>query len=48
MKIHRSHIINLYHVSRYIRDGRVEMINGDKISCSNALKEELLRRLEAL
>jgi len=48
MKIHRSHIINLYQVSRYIRDGYVEMINGDKISCSNALKDELLSRLAAL
>lgn len=48
MKIHRSHIINLYHVIRYLREGYVEMINGDKVPCAGPYKEELLQRLREL
>jgi two-component system LytT family response regulator len=48
MKIHRSHIINLYHVTKIIREGFVEMTNGDKIRFSPSSKEELIERLESL
>ena len=48
MKIHRSHIVNLYHVKRFIREGYVEMSNGDKIRFSGALRNELLEKLAEL
>lgn len=48
MKIHRSHIVNLYHINRFIRDGYAEMINGDKVQCAGSAREELLTRLKDL
>lgn len=48
MKIHRSHIINLYHVSRYLREGYVEMSDESRVQCAVSAKEELLDRLKNL
>lgn len=48
MRIHRSHIINLCRVMKFIRqDGvYVQMEDGFKIPVSNSKREELLKRLE--
>lgn len=50
MRVHRSHIINLYCVKRYIRTdgGYVEMENGEKMPVSGSKREALLSRLEGL
>ncbi|MEM7367693.1 MAG: LytTR family DNA-binding domain-containing protein [Bacteroidota bacterium] len=39
MRIHRSYIINLRHISRYYRDNRIEMVNGDELTLSSSRKK---------
>jgi two-component system, LytTR family, response regulator len=44
MRIHRSHIININHISKIIKQdgGQVEMINGEELSISNEKKSQLM------
>lgn len=46
-RVHRSHIINLEYVKRYIKGkgGSVIMENGQEIMVSNQKKDELLQRI---
>ncbi len=46
-RIHRSHIVNLEYVKRYIKGkgGSVIMENGQEIMVSNQKKDELLQRI---
>ncbi|MBK9013025.1 MAG: response regulator transcription factor [Saprospiraceae bacterium] len=46
-RVHRSHIVNLEYVKRYIKGkgGSVIMENGREIMVSNQKKEELLQRI---
>ncbi|MDF1694873.1 MAG: LytTR family DNA-binding domain-containing protein [Saprospiraceae bacterium] len=46
-RIHRSHIINLEYIKRYIKGkgGSVVMENGEEIIVSNSKKSELIQRL---
>lgn len=50
MRVHRSDIINLLHVTDYIRHdgGFVKMKDGSRVDVSNNKKEELLGRLGRL
>lgn len=45
MRTHRSFIVNLSHISKYIRvdGGYLVMSNGDKVAVSRRKKEELMR-----
>jgi two-component system, LytTR family, response regulator len=46
MRVHRSHLLNLFHIKRYIREeDSVQMIDGFKIPVANNRKEELIERL---
>ena len=47
MRIHRSHLINLDCVTRYIRGrgGQVEMTDGSLLDVSRYKKDEFLKRL---
>jgi DNA-binding LytR/AlgR family response regulator len=47
MRIHKSHIVNLDNVTRYIRGegGSVEMKDKSEVPVSRRLKTELLQRL---
>ncbi len=46
-RVHRSHIVNLEYIKRYIKGkgGSVVLENGKEILVSNNKKEELIRRL---
>jgi two-component system LytT family response regulator len=48
-RVHRSHLVNLEYVKRYIRGkgGSVVMENGKEIMVSNNKREELVRRITA-
>lgn len=48
-RIHRSHIINLEYIKRYVKGkgGSVIMENGQEILVANTKKSELIRRLSA-
>lgn len=48
-RIHRSYIINLEYIKRYIKGkgGSVVMENGKEIQVANAKKSELIQRLKA-
>ena len=48
-RIHRSHIINLDYIKRYIKGkgGSVVMENGKEIQVANTKKSELILRLRA-
>ena len=48
-RIHRSHIINLDYIKRYVKGngGSVVMENGKEISVANTKKSELIQRLRA-
>jgi two-component system, LytTR family, response regulator len=48
LRIHRSHIINLHHISKITRSdgGTVVMSNGDELSISNDKKQLLLDSIE--
>ncbi len=50
MKVHRSHLVNLYFVDRYVRTdgGFLVMKDGAQVSVSRAYRDELLQRLENL
>lgn len=50
MRIHRSHIVNLHHVERYVYTdgGYIEMIDKSKVPVSHTIKEELIDRLKKL
>ena len=50
LRIHRSSLINLNHVCRYIKGdgGQVVLTNQQKLNVSRAKKEELLQRLQNL
>lgn len=50
MRVHRSHIVNLHYVRRYIRQdgGGLEMEDESKVPVSIAKKEELMLRLNNL
>ena len=45
MRTHRSYIVNLHHISKYLRvdGGYLIMSNGDKVAVSRRKKEELMR-----
>jgi len=47
-RVHRSHIVNLEYVTRYIKGkgGTVVMENGKEILVSNTKKSELIRRIK--
>ncbi len=44
MRVHNSHIINLKHVTRYVKSdgGAIELINGDTIPISRRRKDQFL------
>lgn len=49
MRVHRSHLINLFHVKRFIREeDSVQMIDGFKIPVASNRKEEAIERLTTL
>jgi two-component system, LytTR family, response regulator len=50
IKVHQSHIINLNHLSRYIRgeDAKVELDNGDMVPVARRFKRDLKDRLKVL
>jgi len=50
LRIHRSHIINIQHISKIYKvdGGSIEMINGDELSISKEKKNELENKLEIL
>lgn len=49
MRIHRSHLINLFHVKRFVKEeDSVQMIDGFKIPVSSNRKEEVIERLASL
>ena len=46
MRVHRSNIVNLYHVKKYLReDGVLLMTDGLKVPVAANKREEVLRRL---
>ncbi|MCB0587642.1 MAG: response regulator transcription factor [Phaeodactylibacter sp.] len=48
MKVHRSHLVNLHFVDRFVRadGGYLVMQDGTQVSVSRAYRDELLDRLE--
>jgi len=42
---HKSHLINMSHVSRYHKNGDVEMINGCKLPVARRRKDEFIEAL---
>ena len=48
IRIHKSHIVNVNFIERYIRGegGQVVMPDGIEVSVSRLMKSELLERLE--
>jgi len=50
MRVHRSHVINLSFVDKYVRadGGYLVLQDGAKVSVSRGYKEELLNRMEVL
>ncbi len=50
MRIHRSHMINLQHVNRYLKadGGIVLMLDNSEIGVSKTIKKEFLNRLNTL
>jgi two-component system, LytTR family, response regulator len=50
MKVHRSHLVNLLMVEKYVRgDGGYLMMNdGAEVSVSNNFRDDLLSRLDSL
>jgi two-component system LytT family response regulator len=50
MRIHNSHLINLDHITRFIKadGGYVEMSDGMRLPVSRARREELIQYFEAL
>ena len=49
-RIHKSHLVNLYHIKRYYkREGAFVLMNDDKkIEVSRYKREKLMERLESL
>ena len=46
-RAHHSHLINLLHVKRFLRnDGMVEMKDGSKVSISRRNKDEFIQQME--
>jgi len=39
---HKSHIINMSHISKYYKEGKVEMSNGSQVPVSRRKKDEFL------
>ncbi len=50
MRVHRSHIVNLRHVTEFLRHdgGGLKMKNGDVVEISGQKREEILRRMERI
>ena len=49
MKVHRSHLVNLYYVDKFVKgDGYLVMKDGAEVSVSRANRNELLERLEQI
>lgn len=50
VRVHNSHLINLYHVSKYIKDegGYIVMNDNSHVELSRRKKSEFLERLKAL
>jgi len=49
MRIHKSHLVNLYHVKKFLReDAMLLMTDGFKVSLSDAKRAEVLRQLAEL
>ena len=49
MRVHRSHLINLFHVKKYLReDGMLLMTDGLKIPVAANKREEVLQRLQSM
>ncbi len=46
--IHRSYIINLTQIRKYLKEGLVEMKNGDQLPVSRGLRKEFLSYLEQM
>ncbi|MDX5320623.1 MAG: LytTR family DNA-binding domain-containing protein, partial [Bacteroidota bacterium] len=49
-RVHKSHLINLHHLDRYVRGegGSVFMDNGDEVEVSRRTKESFLQKLKEL
>ncbi len=49
-RIHRSYLVNLLHISKYIKSdgGYVIMSNGERVDVSSKKKEDLIEKLSAL
>ncbi len=47
MKVHRSHIVNLNFVDKYVKSdgGYLVMLNGDEVEVSRRYRDELLERM---
>ncbi len=45
MQVHRSHIINLEHVVKYLNEGYVELDDGSQIPVSKTHKKEFLNKM---
>ena len=50
MRVHRSHLVNLYFVDKFVKadGGYLQLQDGTKISVSRMYREEVRRRLEVL
>lgn len=49
MKVHRSHIVNLNFVEKYVKSdgGYLEMVNGDHVDVSRRFRDELITRMNS-
>jgi two-component system LytT family response regulator len=45
-RVHRSHLINLFHLSRYARKGTVLMSDGSEIEVSRTYRDALLEKIK--
>ncbi|HMQ60384.1 MAG TPA: LytTR family DNA-binding domain-containing protein [Flavilitoribacter sp.] len=50
MRVHRSHIVNLYHVKEYLRQdgGSLKLVNGKLLEISRNKRDAVLERLKDL
>ena len=44
-QVHRSHVVNLNYVTKYLNEGYVEMEDGSKVSVSKTYRTELLGKM---
>jgi len=50
MRIHRSHIVNIKHITKIVKSdgGFIQMVNGDELSISKDKKQELEKSIASL